>query len=135
MRLESIFGPLAFAIRDTESRFEGGFPVFFRKTAASAANDMSCLPFPTTQERAVRNLIRAGMFVASSFVPVATFAAEGLPVNRSASPGSPPAIGARIEGFSARDVHGNSWSLAETGRDKVVVLAFLGTECPLVKAY
>ncbi len=83
----------------------------------------------------MRKLIWAGMFVASGFVPAATFAAEGLPVHPSASPGLLPAIGARIEGLSARDVHGNSWSLAAVGREKVVVLAFLGTECPLVKAY
>ena len=83
----------------------------------------------------MRKLIWAGMFVASGFVPPATFAAEGLPVHPSASPGLLPAIGARIEGLSARDVHGNSWSLAAVGRKKVVVLAFLGTECPLVKAY
>ena len=83
----------------------------------------------------MRNLIWAGIFVASGFVPRATFAVDRLPVNPSASPGPLPAIGARIEGISARDVHGNPWSLAEVGRDKVVVLAFLGTECPLVKAY
>ena len=83
----------------------------------------------------MRNLIWAGMFVASGFVPAATFAVDGLAVKQSASPRTLPAIGSQIEGISARDVHGNPWSLAEVGRDKVVVLAFLGTECPLVKAY
>jgi thiol-disulfide isomerase/thioredoxin/mono/diheme cytochrome c family protein len=121
--------------RGGKPRFRGNFLAFLRNIAASAANNTSRVQFPETQEIDVRNLIWAGMFVASGLVPAATFAVEDLPVNPSPSPGSPPAIGARIEGIAARDVHGNPWSLAEVGREKVVVLAFLGTECPLVKAY
>jgi thiol-disulfide isomerase/thioredoxin len=80
----------------------------------------------------VRKLIWAGIFVSTGFVPFAACAGEDV---RAKAPESRPAIGARIEGISARDVHGNSWSLAGGGRNKVVVLAFLGTECPLVKSY
>jgi peroxiredoxin/mono/diheme cytochrome c family protein len=45
------------------------------------------------------------------------------------------AIGNRVEDFVLRDFHGNSRALGDYQDRKVVVLAFLGTECPLVKLY
>src|SRR5580698_8184247 len=75
------------------------------------------------------------MLAAAGFVPNAIFASEGQSGGESSTPGRPPGIGSAVKEFSARDVHGNAWSLAENGRDKVTVLAILGTECPLVKAY
>src|SRR6476620_8302619 len=44
-------------------------------------------------------------------------------------------IGKKIDNFTLRDFHGQPKSLAEIGKGKVVVLAFLGTECPLAKLY
>ena len=46
-----------------------------------------------------------------------------------------PAIGKRLDDFSLRDFHGNVHTLAQYADKKVVVLAFLGTECPLAKLY
>ena len=43
-------------------------------------------------------------------------------------------IGRRVEDFSLPDFHGQSHSLADY-RGQIVVLAFLGTECPLAKNY
>jgi len=45
------------------------------------------------------------------------------------------AIGTKTGNFMLRDYHGRPHSLDEVGKDKVVVLAFLGTECPLAKLY
>jgi peroxiredoxin len=52
-------------------------------------------------------------------------------VNRS----NVPAIGTFIQDFTARDVLGRSHTLSEVSRDKIVVLAFLGVDCPLAKLY
>ncbi len=37
--------------------------------------------------------------------------------------------------FTLQDYRGSSWSLDEVRDKKVVIIAFLGTECPLVKSY
>lgn len=83
----------------------------------------------------MRKLIWAGLFAVAGCLPDATRAADESPAHQSPLPHSLPAVGSKIDDFSARDVAGKTWSLAEDGRGKVVVLAFLGTECPLVKAY
>lgn len=44
-------------------------------------------------------------------------------------------IGQKVDDFTLRDFHGQNRSLADYRDSKVVVLAFLGTECPLVKLY
>lgn len=44
-------------------------------------------------------------------------------------------IGKKVENFTLNDYHGQPYSLDQVGKDKVVVLAFLGTECPLCKIY
>ena len=44
-------------------------------------------------------------------------------------------IGSRIESFSLPDVHGRDRSLDELADKPVVVIAFLGTECPLARLY
>lgn len=50
---------------------------------------------------------------------------------------SPAAVGRTIENFSLRDVHGHEHSLQDLDdvKAKVVVVAFLGVECPLAKLY
>ena len=40
-----------------------------------------------------------------------------------------------MAGFTLKDYHGQPYSLDQAGKDKIVVLAFLGTECPLCKTY
>lgn len=44
-------------------------------------------------------------------------------------------IGRKIEAFSARDHQGKTLDLAAFADQKVVVVAFLGTECPLARMY
>src|SRR6185436_18785130 len=44
-------------------------------------------------------------------------------------------VGQKVAPFSLADFRGKSWSLADFQDRKVVVLAFLGTECPLVINY
>lgn len=48
---------------------------------------------------------------------------------------STSALGRKAENFTLNDFYGKSHSLAEFKDKKVVVLAFLGTECPLAKLY
>jgi len=45
------------------------------------------------------------------------------------------AVGRTIAEFSLSDFRGKTWSLAEFQDKKVVVVAFLGTECPLMARY
>jgi peroxiredoxin len=44
-------------------------------------------------------------------------------------------IGKKIENFTARDYRGKEVSLSDVADSKLVVVAFLGTECPLAKLY
>lgn len=44
-------------------------------------------------------------------------------------------IGAKIDNFSLKNQFGKEYSLQELGDSQVVVVAFLGTECPLAKLY
>lgn len=46
-----------------------------------------------------------------------------------------PLIGQFIEDFSLSDIHGQSHKLSDFADKKLVVVAFLGTECPLAKLY
>ena len=43
--------------------------------------------------------------------------------------------GKKVANFTLKDYRGQPHSLDQDGKDKVVVLAFLGTECPLCKLY
>jgi len=45
------------------------------------------------------------------------------------------AFGRKVAPFSLGDFRGKTWSLADFQKNKVVVVAFLGTECPLVMQY
>jgi peroxiredoxin len=51
-----------------------------------------------------------------------------------ANAGENQPIGKKVDNFSLPDFHGKAYSLDDY-QDKVVVLAFLGTECPLAKIY
>src|SRR5262245_31885242 len=63
-----------------------------------------------------------GMLLVAAMIGAPCFAAEATP------------IGKKVENFSLPDIHGKACSLADY-QGKVVVLAFVGTECPLVKSY
>ncbi len=45
------------------------------------------------------------------------------------------AIGTPVDDFTLQDFQGQPYSLAKLGEKKAVVLAFLGTECPLARLY
>lgn len=61
-------------------------------------------------------------------------AALAVPVcARAAEPAAP--VGAKVEDFMLRDYRGEEHRLSDSGEAKVVVLAVLGTECPLAKLY
>ena len=44
-------------------------------------------------------------------------------------------VGGRIDDFTLPDVHGRDRSLAELADKSIVVVAFLGAECPLARLY
>src|SRR5690242_13652915 len=46
-----------------------------------------------------------------------------------------PAVGTTVSDFTAKDFLGKEYTLSEIGRGKTVVVAFMGTECPLAKLY
>ena len=46
-----------------------------------------------------------------------------------------PPIGKKVDDFTLQDFRGKSHSLAELKDAKLVVVAFLGVECPLSKLY
>ena len=50
-------------------------------------------------------------------------------------PAETPQIGRKVEDFSLRTFRGAPWTLSDVADKPVVVLAFLGTECPLAKLY
>ena len=59
--------------------------------------------------------------------------AEPAPANKSVKWQS--AVGRTIADFQLADFRGKSWSLADFKDKKIVVVAFLGTECPLMVHY
>src|SRR5690349_18764578 len=63
---------------------------------------------------------------------VAAIAGLAGPVYSAKSSAS---IGRKIEGFSLRDFRGKTHELAELSDKQLVVVAFLGCECPLAKQY
>jgi peroxiredoxin len=46
-----------------------------------------------------------------------------------------PRVGGKVGNFTLNDFYGKSHALADFKEKKVVVIAFLGTECPLAKSY
>ncbi len=67
-------------------------------------------------------------------VLLAVLVTSGLGTTVSAAPND-PLLGRRIEDFSLRDYRGKSFALSQFSEAKLVVVAFLGTECPLAKLY
>jgi len=52
-----------------------------------------------------------------------------------ATPNKHRPIGSEVGDFAGKDCYGTNHTLSEMGRDKLVVLGFLGVECPLVNLY
>ena len=50
-------------------------------------------------------------------------------------PAVPSTLGERIDDFTLSDYRGKEVSLSDFGQRKIVVVAFLGTDCPLAKLY
>ena len=63
---------------------------------------------------------------------LATLAASGI---TAAGVSAASLVGNHVEDFTLRSQHGREWSLRDFSDRKLVVVAFLGTECPLVKLY
>jgi len=45
------------------------------------------------------------------------------------------AIGRKVDDFALVDVHGQTRSMADLPQGELVVVAFMGLECPLAKLY
>jgi peroxiredoxin len=73
--------------------------------------------------------LRIGLLVAALGI------ARGAVGGAAASRIDAPALGARVDDFVAEDFLGKSHVLSEFGHGKIVVLAFLGVDCPLAKLY
>src|SRR5579872_4317124 len=59
----------------------------------------------------------------------------GFAASASAKEEAAPRVGQRVDEFSLQDFRGKSHSLSELKDAKLVVIAFLGVECPLSKLY
>ena len=68
---------------------------------------------------------------------VRTWAQQATPVTdqKNEGPDEREPVGHRIDNFRLQDYRGAEFALTELAKRKVVVVAFLGTECPLAKLY
>jgi peroxiredoxin len=66
--------------------------------------------------------------------PTLALATVAMLFGAQALAAAPTPLGKKVENFTLRDYHGQPHSL-DAARGKIVVLAFLGTECPLAKIY
>jgi peroxiredoxin len=73
----------------------------------------------------------ASIRLALGFGMVTLFAVVSLGAESASS--SP--VGQKVDGFVLKDFYGKAHALADYKEKKVVVIAFLGTECPLAKLY
>ena len=48
---------------------------------------------------------------------------------------TPSPVGRKVENFSLKDFRGTEHALSDAAKSKLVVIAFLGTECPVAKQY
>src|SRR5262249_54624498 len=65
------------------------------------------------------------VFVSSSFIPTKSWAKEE----------GGPSVGTKLDEYTLQDFRGKSHSLSDSKEAKLVVVAFLGVECPLSKLY
>jgi peroxiredoxin len=91
--------------------------------ARGAANDHGCPPEWRVGLRASRANIAAAIAVLGAFA-----AGVWLPAAQEPTP-------RKLTNFTLADIHSQKWSLDDAKDKKVVVVAFIGTECPLAKQY
>ena len=65
----------------------------------------------------------------------ASLVASNVAENVASAADATSLVGKQVGEFSAKDFRGRNHSLSEYSESRVVVLAFLGTECPLAKLY
>jgi len=75
----------------------------------------------------LRSLLVLGIVVLSGMVSSVASAAEAV--------ASAESIGRPVSNFALKDFRGKTHTLSEMDDSKLVVVAFLGTECPLAKLY
>ena len=71
---------------------------------------------------------RLALFFVGVLVMAALFAMRG-------SAADPARLGRKIDDFTLKDSHGRPHALSDLAKAKLVVVAFLGTECPLANLY
>ena len=81
----------------------------------------------------VSNLLRSIVCLAVAVGPCPSLAAEPDASTRSVAADSP--LGKRIDDFELRDFHGAKHRLSDYRDAPIVVVVFLGTECPLARLY
>jgi peroxiredoxin len=88
----------------------------------------------TSQEFAMRSL-RTLLAVLTAAVPAAMFAADPSAAGPAAAKDAKSPIGRKIDGFRLPDHRGARHSLGDAKDQKLAVVAFLATECPLAQQY
>ena len=108
----------------------------------ASAGFMSVLCFGYSPPPPLRNsAIGLSMKIAFSAVALSTAAVCFLVLSVTGagvsadSPEATSLVGRTVSEFSVKDYRGKTHSLSDYGSSKVIVLAFLGTECPLAKLY
>ncbi|MBX7074823.1 MAG: redoxin domain-containing protein [Pirellulales bacterium] len=82
------------------------------------------------EPRITRGLVSCAALAATLAIGQATYGAKPSPTGSDAA-----AIGKTIHDFHAEDFRGKEVKLSDLSGSKVVVVAFLGVECPLAKLY
>ncbi|MEX0718173.1 MAG: redoxin domain-containing protein [Planctomycetaceae bacterium] len=76
-----------------------------------------------------------GRPIASGFLAFFCVLVAPLASSADETDASPSPLGRKVESFTLKDFRGKEHSLADFADKQAVVLAFLGTECPLAKLY
>lgn len=87
-------------------------------------------------DRSVLNLVLAAGLMAVGPLATGIVLQNVVPATaQAATPNRPSQVGKQVESFQLSDFRGKSWSLSEVQDKQIVVVAFLGTECPLMQYY
>jgi thiol-disulfide isomerase/thioredoxin len=77
----------------------------------------------------------AAVLLASLGVAIAVRAAEPQSEKAPAEKPQPSVLGQKLDDFNLADIYGKKHRLADYADQKLVVLAFLGAECPRARLY
>jgi cytochrome oxidase Cu insertion factor (SCO1/SenC/PrrC family) len=84
----------------------------------------------------MRSLIAGGLVCVLIAVAAVAMAVEARTTKRNGSDEvAKTSIGKKAPEFSLRDQYGKPHALADYAAQKIVVIAFLGNECPLARLY